>query len=162
MSAHDALEDALPYICDAAVEKRMSDVIKQLAFWEAHPPSTRTQVKEDNSTARDGAVKNFTKKDIVEKVGDRRPDIRRIDASDVVTLCMDAIADALVSGARVELRGFGSFTAKTRKGRMARNPKTGDPVEVAPTNVVGFKMSRELRNRMADSYKPSDVGDADE
>jgi nucleoid DNA-binding protein len=45
---------------------------------------------------------------------------------------------------------------------MARNPKTGDPVEVAPTNVVGFKMSRELRNRMADSYKPSDVGDADE
>ena len=162
MSAHDALEDALLYVCNAAIEKRMLDVIKQLAFWEAHPPSTRIQVKEDNSTARDGAVKNFTKKDIVERVGDRRPDIRRIDASDVVTLCMEAIAEALVDGARVELRGFGSFIVKARKGRMARYPKTGDPVEVAATNVVGFKMSRELRSRMADSYKPSDVGDADE
>ena len=98
--------------------------------------------------------KTITKKDLVELVCNKRPDIRKTDVSDIIRLFLDSIGDALVEDKRIELRDFGVFTPKERKARMARNPKTGDPVHVAATKVATFKVGKEMKQRLANSYTP--------
>ena len=66
--------------------------------------------------------------------------------SDVVVCAIfDSIVRALRSGDKVEIRGFGSFHTRQRRGRIGRNPKTGAKVEVPPKRIPFFKPSRELR-----------------
>ena len=66
--------------------------------------------------------------------------------SDVVVCAMfDSIVRALRSGNKVEIRGFGSFHTRQRRGRIGRNPKTGAKVEVPPKKIPFFKPSKELR-----------------
>ena len=66
--------------------------------------------------------------------------------SDVVVCAMfDSIVRALRSGNKVEIRGFGSFHTRQRRGRIGRNPKTGAKVEVPPKKIPVFKPSKELR-----------------
>lgn len=57
----------------------------------------------------------------------------------VVDTLLGAISDALVDGRRVEIRGFGSFGTRVRPGKLARNPRTGEPVLVAEKRVPFFK-----------------------
>ena len=101
-------------------------------------------------------MKTVTKKDLVERIANQRPDIKKNDISDVVQAFMESIGDAMVKDERIELRDFGVFTPKERKARQARNPKTGEPVHVAATKVCSFKIGKELKSRLADSYKPVD------
>lgn len=63
---------------------------------------------------------------------------------------MDAVKLALSEQSNIEIRGFGTFKIRRRKTRMARNPRTGDPVEVAARPVPVFKPSKELRAKVAD------------
>lgn len=63
---------------------------------------------------------------------------------------LDAIIDTIVAEGRIELRGFGVFTAKQRKARTCRNPKTGEAVEVAAKYTVSFKAGKEMKQRLAD------------
>ena len=66
--------------------------------------------------------------------------------SDVVVCAIfDSIVRALRSGDKVEIRGFGSFHTRQRRGRIGRNPKTGARVEVPPKRIPFFKPSKELR-----------------
>ena len=66
--------------------------------------------------------------------------------SDVVVCAIfDSIVRALQSGDKVEIRGFGSFHTRQRRGRIGRNPKTGARVEVPPKRIPFFKPSKELR-----------------
>lgn len=95
-----------------------------------------------------------TKRDIVDRISAKRPDIKRVDISDVIGMFMTAVGDALVNDERVELRDFGVFTPKVRQARQARNPKTGAPVHVPATKACNFKVGKELKQRLADSYKP--------
>ena len=62
----------------------------------------------------------------------------------------DAVKAALSEQHNIEIRGFGTFKIRQRKTRMARNPRTGDPVEVAARPVPVFKPSKELRAMVAD------------
>ena len=102
-------------------------------------------------------MKTVTKRDLVERIADRRPEFKKTDISEIVQAFMSAIGDALVKDERIELRDFGVFTPKERKARQARNPKTGAPVQVAATKVCGFKVGKELKGRLAASYKPADA-----
>ncbi len=63
----------------------------------------------------------------------------------VVSAIFDSIVRALRTGDKVEIRGFGSFHTRQRRGRIARNPRTGAPVEVPPKRIPFFKPSKELR-----------------
>ena len=63
----------------------------------------------------------------------------------VVSAVFDSIVGSLRSGNRVEIRGFGSFHTRQRRGRIGRNPKTGATVEVPPKRIPFFKPSEELR-----------------
>jgi integration host factor subunit alpha len=91
-------------------------------------------------------VKKKTKSDLVdqvyEKTGNELKDIRSI-----VDLFLDEIKDSLEHDQSVELRGFGTFEVRSRKGRnKARNPKTGEIVSVADHAVVAFRSGKELKN----------------
>ena len=91
------------------------------------------------------AVSKITKADIVDaiynKTGTNRKDIR-----DIVDYFIDEVKAALVSHKSIELRGFGTFEIKIRKGRQkARNPKTGEILSVNSHGIAAFKAGRELR-----------------
>jgi nucleoid DNA-binding protein len=90
----------------------------------------------------------MTKREIVLKVADQTK-LRQLDVKKVVQKTLDAIVAALSQGETVELRNFGIFKVKTRKGRTGRNPRTGEKVPVPPKRVVAFKsgliMKRDVR-----------------
>ena len=62
---------------------------------------------------------------------------------------LNALKRALANGENIEIRGFGTFKVRRRKTRIARNPRTGDPVEVPSRSVPVFKPSKHLRSRVA-------------
>jgi integration host factor subunit beta len=91
------------------------------------------------------ADKKYTKAEIVdsiyEKTGMNRREIRSI-----VDLFIDEIKDALIKRMVIELRGFGTFEVKIRKGRQkARNPKTGETVTINSHGIAAFRGGRELK-----------------
>jgi len=97
----------------------------------------------------------MTKADLVELVTAQiaqtaGPTISKNDCARVVDTFLDAIKDALREQQNIEVRGFGTFKIRQRKTRMARNPRTGSPVEVAARPVPVFKPSKELRALIAD------------
>jgi len=98
----------------------------------------------------------MTKADLVEKVTAQiartaGPLISKKDCARVVDAFLDAVKAALAEQHNSEIRGFGTFKIRQRKTRMARNPRTGDPVEVAARPVPVFKPSKELRAMVADA-----------
>ena len=80
----------------------------------------------------------MTKKDIVIKIANESR-VKQIDVKKVVQMTFDIIVDSLAKGDKIELRNFGVFKTKSRKGRMGRNPRTGQQVPVAPKKVAIFK-----------------------
>ena len=88
----------------------------------------------------------MTKADLVEQVAEAiGPGITKKDCALVVDGLLNAIKNALAQHEHIEIRGFGTFKVRERKTRMARNPRTGDPVEVPARAVPIFKPSKELR-----------------
>jgi len=67
-------------------------------------------------------------------------------ARETVNLFFNSIKDAVKSGDRVEIRGFGSFSTKEYGAYTGRNPKTGDKVQVSPKKLPVFRPGRELRD----------------
>ncbi len=109
---------------------------------------------------------SMTKADLVERVTEQisrtaGPMISKKDCSRVVDSFLDAIKEALHQQKNIEVRGFGTFKIRQRKTRMARNPRTGEPVEVSARPVPVFKPSKELRALVAD-IPIEELGDDDE
>jgi integration host factor subunit beta len=74
--------------------------------------------------------------------------ITKKQSEQIVNLMFDSMKNALVSGDRIEIRGFGSFVVKSYNSYMGRNPKTGDKVPVPPKKLPSFKVGKELRERV--------------
>ena len=72
-------------------------------------------------------------------------DLTLRQAEVLVQTVLDSIVEALRSGEKVELRGFGSFRLKERNGRLGRNPKTGESVQVPAKRIARFRVGKELR-----------------
>ncbi len=89
----------------------------------------------------------MTKAELVERIADRTG-VSKKDTGIVVNMILDNIGQALTGGDKVELRGFGSFKVKSRRSRLARNPRTGDSVTVPAKQVPFFKASNELKGRL--------------
>ena len=77
--------------------------------------------------------------------------ISKKDCARVVDAFLEAVKEALADQHNIEIRGFGTFKIRNRKTRMARNPRTGEPVEVAARPVPVFKPSKELRAVVAEA-----------
>src|SRR3954454_13574138 len=88
-----------------------------------------------------------TKKEIVKQISERIG-LTQLKTKEIVQQTFDAIVDTLLEVGRIELRNFGVFEVKRRKARKARNPRTGDKVDVPPKNVVTFKPGKEMEERV--------------
>ena len=89
----------------------------------------------------------MTKKEIVRVISERA-NLTQLQTKEIVQWTFDAIIDALLSEGRIELRNFGVFEVKRRKSRKARNPRTGEKVEVGAKNVVTFQPGKEMEEQV--------------
>ncbi len=100
----------------------------------------------------------MTRAELIEELARRNPHLLQRDAEAIVSTVFEEITAALSRGDRVELRGFGAFTTKSRQPRIGRNPRTGEAVPVAAKRLPFFKAGKELReriNRGSKTAKPS-------
>lgn len=87
---------------------------------------------------------NITKKDIVEEIA-IKTGLTQVDTKLIVECLLDSIAKGLTDGNNIEIRGFGRFKIREKKARIARNPRTGEPVQVAAGIKPIFEASKELK-----------------
>lgn len=90
----------------------------------------------------------MTKSELIERVSTVSGVVNKKEAELIVNTIFDSIGGALVSGDRVEIRGFGSFTIRERDAREARNPKSGEVVKIPNKKTPFFKTGKELRERV--------------
>jgi integration host factor subunit beta len=90
----------------------------------------------------------MTKSGLVEQLTIDNDVLNKREAELIVNSIFDSIGQALVEGDRVEIRGFGSFTIRDRDAREARNPKSGDIVQIPAKKTPFFKTGKELRERV--------------
>jgi len=93
----------------------------------------------------------MTKSELVERLVDENSLLTRKDSEIIVDIVFDSIRNALKSGEKVEIRGFGSFTIRHRGPREARNPKSGEIVQIPAKKTPFFKTGKELRDRVNNS-----------
>ena len=89
----------------------------------------------------------MTKKEIVKQISEKLG-MTQLKTKEIVQQTFDAIVDTLLSEKRIELRNFGVFEVKRRKARKARNPRTGERVDVDPKYVVTFKPGKEMEEKV--------------
>ena len=90
----------------------------------------------------------MTKSELIEALAKKQPHLAQKDVELAVKCIIEQISQALSSGDRIEVRGFGSFSLHFRPPRMGRNPKTGDSVALSSKHVPHFKPGKELRDRV--------------
>jgi integration host factor subunit beta len=88
-----------------------------------------------------------TKKEIVKQISEKLG-MTQLKTKEIVQQTFDAIVDTLLAEKRIELRNFGVFEVKRRKARKARNPRTGERVDVEPKYVVTFKPGKEMEEKV--------------
>lgn len=91
----------------------------------------------------------MNKSELVEAVAAKKG-ISFKKAEEIINTIFDSMTDALCTGDRIEIRGFGSFVVKDYKSYTGRNPKTGEPIQVKPKKLPFFKVGKELRERVAE------------
>ena len=103
----------------------------------------------------------MTKKEIVKQISERIG-LTQLKTKEIVQQTFDAIVDTLIEVGRIELRNFGVFEVKMRKARKARNPRTGERVDVEPKMVVTFKPGKEMEERVRQMTHIPALAEADE
>jgi integration host factor subunit beta len=102
----------------------------------------------------------LTKADLIAEV-ERITELKRSDSEVIVETIFESIIDSLQKGDKIEIRGFGSFRTRQRRGRVGRNPKTGAKVEVPPKKIPFFKPSKELKDFVNTSNGDASVAGGD-
>jgi integration host factor subunit beta len=88
------------------------------------------------------------KSELVERIAAQNPHLYPRDVEKIVNTILGEITAALSRGDRVEIRGFGVFSARKRPARSSRNPRTGAPVAVDQKSAPFFKTGKEMRERL--------------
>ena len=89
----------------------------------------------------------MNKSELIERLAERSG-LNVMQSEDVVNLIYRKMRDTMVSGGRIEIRGFGSFVVKEYQAYQGRNPKTGDKISVPPKKLPFFKVGKELKERI--------------
>ncbi len=95
----------------------------------------------------------MTKSELIERLIDAHPELSVKDVELAVKTMLDHMTDALSTGERIEIRGFGSFSLHYRAPRMGRNPKTGEAIPLPAKHVPHFKPGKELRDQVNEGLK---------
>lgn len=96
----------------------------------------------------------MVKSELIARLAELNPHLYQRDIERIVSTIFEEISRALARGDRVELRGFGAYSVKRRAARTARNPRTGEAVQVAEKQVPFFKTGKELRMRLNGQTAP--------
>ncbi|AJY77177.1 HU family DNA-binding protein [Paenibacillus beijingensis] len=87
----------------------------------------------------------MNKADLITKVAEAT-ELSKKDATKAVDAVFDAISDALQSGDKVQLVGFGNFEVRERQARKGRNPQTGEEIDIAASKMPAFKPGKSLKD----------------
>ncbi len=90
----------------------------------------------------------MTKLELVSILTERQPHLLKHDVELALNCILKLMVDELVQGNRIEIRGFGSFDLHCRPPRIARNPKTGEAVNLPAKVAIHFKPGKEMRGRV--------------
>lgn len=90
----------------------------------------------------------MTKSELIEKLSRKQAQLAYKDVELAVKTILEQMSQALATGQRIEIRGFGSFSLHFRPPRVGRNPKTGESVSLDGKHVPHFKPGKELRERV--------------
>lgn len=90
----------------------------------------------------------MTKSELIEILSSKNAHLNYKDVELAVKSLLEQMSQALATGQRIEIRGFGSFSLHYRPPRVGRNPKTGEAVALAAKYVPHFKPGKELRERV--------------
>src|SRR6201981_2174855 len=101
----------------------------------------------------------LTKADLIEEVL-KVTELPRKESETIVETIFDSIIAALQKGEKIEIRGFGSFRTRERRGRVGRQPKTGEKVEVPAKKIPYFKPSKELKDFVNNAAAHTAAGDS--
>jgi len=88
------------------------------------------------------------KRDLVEITAESLEGFLKKDIGKTVDIIIETMSDSLEQGNRVEIRGFGSFSVRTRKARQTKNPKTGNVMNIPPRKTLHFAMSKSLKESL--------------
>ncbi|MBQ7185724.1 MAG: integration host factor subunit beta [Alphaproteobacteria bacterium] len=86
--------------------------------------------------------------DVIRTIQVQFKHMRAVDAAAMLDTVMDSMIDAVSTGNRIEIRGFGTFQPRTHAAKTGYNPSTGRPQEIPANTTVLFKPSRELTKKM--------------
>ena len=86
--------------------------------------------------------------DLIDILIQRNPRLQRELVEEAVKELLQLLSETLASGNRIEIRGFGTFVLRRHPPRTARNPKTGEPVQIGNHRRVHFKPGLELKGRV--------------
>ena len=97
----------------------------------------------------------MTKSELIEILAAKNSHLNHKDVELAVKSLLEQMSQALATGQRIEIRGFGSFSLHYRPPRICRNPNTGDSVALAAKHVPHFKPGMELRERVNEGFRRS-------
>ncbi len=92
----------------------------------------------------------MNKTELIAKVAETT-ELTKKDATKAVDAVLDAIAEALKQGEKVQLIGFGNFEVRERAARKGRNPQTGEEIEIASSKIPAFKPGKQLKDSIKES-----------
>ncbi|QQR80476.1 MAG: integration host factor subunit beta [Deltaproteobacteria bacterium] len=95
----------------------------------------------------------MNKSDLVNMIAEQAK-LQHKTAEEVVNLIFDSMSNALVTGGRIEIRGFGSFVVREYESYKGRNPRTGESIQVKPKKLPFFKVGKELKELVDDWNHP--------
>jgi integration host factor beta subunit len=90
----------------------------------------------------------MTKSVLIEKVTEKVDGLTKKQVETIINAIFDGMKDALARGEKIELRGFGNFRVKERNAKIARNPRTGEKVEVPAKKVLHFKLGKPFHDAL--------------
>jgi integration host factor subunit alpha len=93
------------------------------------------------------AGRTVTRADLTEALHDELG-LTRQDCAALVERTLDLVAEAMARGETVKLSGFGVFQVRSKRQRMGRNPKSGEPATIDPRRVIGFRASQVIKGRI--------------
>ena len=99
----------------------------------------------------------MVKSKLVRAIHEKLPELQLSDVELAVNCLLKHMADALVQGERIEIRGFGGFDLRHRPPRIARNPKTGEAITLPTKVVLHFKPGKDLKDRVNASRDQYDI-----
>src|SRR5690606_8119456 len=96
----------------------------------------------------------MTKSELIERIVTQQGQLSSKDVEQAIKNMLEQMSEALATGERIEIRGFGSFSLHYREPRVGRNPKTGQSVSRDGKLVPHFKPGKELRDRVNEEGEP--------